>query len=262
MRFQDATGAFGAFQWLRPAEGRSVAYGEEAVRKDKLTVIRFGNYIVEMEGAEAVDEHIEAMLAFLPRVQMSPAPPFVRFVPTEQAVPGSQRYVLGPAALARLVPEIPPSVAAFHFGTEGQFVRYETPAGLHQMVLFSYPSSQIARGQIEAFQGLPDVVAKRSGPLIAAVVSAASLDEAQRLLARVRYSAEVTVGPREFRRHDDLRVLILDIVLLCLILAGLMIVGGVIVAGARQLVRRFAPDSLFAAPEGADMVRLDIERRG
>ena len=260
VRFHDATGAFAAYQWTSPAGAKPIPYGEQASRTDEVTLIQLGNYLVRMEGAEPVDEHVELMLGFLPRVLMTPPPPLTRFVPQENRVPGSERHILGPVVLGRLAPDIPPSVAAFHFGTEGQFVRYESPAGELRLALFSYPSSQIARGQIEEFQKLPSVIAKRTGPLVAAVVSPASADEAQFLLAKVQYAADVTATPRPVGRHENLGTLILDIVVLCAVLVGLMIVGGVIVAGSRMLVSRYAPNSLFASSDGPGMVRLEIDK--
>jgi hypothetical protein len=261
VRFRDATGAFAAYQWVRPANGESVPHGAQAVRLGDLTVIQFGNYLVRMQGALPVAEHVEAMLGFLPRMQITPTPPLLGFVPPGQLVAGSQRHILGPLALREVAPEIPPSVAAFHFGTEAQALRYESPAGEMRMVLFSYPSPQIARGQIEEFQKLSGIIAKRSGPLIAAVISPASPDEAQLLLAKVQYAVEVTPTPHEVGRHDNLGTLIWDIVLLCAVLIVLMIVGGAIVAGSRILARRYVPNSLFAANDGPDMVRLDIDNR-
>ena len=259
-RFQDATGAFAGYQWLRPDGGQLVPYGEQALRRGNVTTIRFGNYVVRMEGSEALEEHVEAMLAFLPRVVLSSPPPVLKYVPTDQLSPFSGRYILGPVSLAELAPEIPPSVAAFHFGTEGQYVLYDTPSGQLKMMLFSYPSPQIAQGQIGPFNELSQVTAKRAGPLIAAVVSSPSADETQRLLSRVRYVAEVTVTHRTQHRYDDLSVLFMDIILFCVALAFLMIVGGGIVAGSRFVARRYAPNSILGASDAAAMVRLDIDR--
>ena len=260
-RFQDATGAFAGYQRLRPSQGQSAPYGEQALREANTTAIRFGNYVVLMTGAEAVDEHVEAMLAFLPRVTLTAAPPVLKYVPTEQLIPFSGRYVLGPASLSELAPEIPPSVAAFHFGTEGQYLRYDTPSGELRMILFSYPLPQMAQGQIGLFNDLERVTAKRAGPLIAAVLSSPSPDETQRLLSRVRYVAEITLTHRTKRRYDDLRTLFIDVIMLCVVLALLMIVGGAIVAGSRMVARRYAPNSILGASDEAAMVRLDINRR-
>ena len=58
-RFEDPTGAFAAFQWLQPTEASDSAYGQRARQSGDRTLIQFGNYLVEMRGAEPVDEHVE-----------------------------------------------------------------------------------------------------------------------------------------------------------------------------------------------------------
>jgi hypothetical protein len=98
------------------------------------------------------------------------------------------------------------------------------------------------------------------GSIIAFVASPVSPDDAERLLAKVQYSMEVTVTPQEQNgRHDNLGNLILDIVMLCGVLIALMIVGGVLVAGARIMAGRYAPGSIFAVQEGSEMTRLNID---
>ena len=261
VRFGDATGAFAAFHWLRPAQGREAPFGERAIQNGESTLIHFGNYVIRMDGSLPVEEHVELMLAYLPRVQITAAPPLVNYFPPDQLIPNSTRHVLGPVVLEKLTPEIPPSVAAFHYGGEAHYGRYDTPSGEHQMLLFSYPTPQIVRGQIEEFNKLRNVVAKRDGPLIAVVLAPKSADEAQRLLARVHYAAEVTLHYRDPVRHDNLGNLILDILIFCAILCVLMIVGGTIVAGTRLAAGRYAPNSIIAPPAEFDMVKMDIERR-
>jgi len=258
-RFYDDTAAYAAYHWQRPAAGAAAEYGKRAWAGPESTLIHFGNYLVEISGAAPEDDHIELMLAFLPRVRVTPDPPVLKFVPEEGLIESSRRHVLGPESLERAAPSIPPSVAGFHFGAEAQVVRYETPAGEMQMLIFSYPSPQMARKQVEEFYQLEDVVAKRSGSLIGVVAQPSSADEAQRLLARVRYEAEVTANQQPAKRHDNLGILLLDIVILCGILIGLMLLGGLLVGGARILAGRYAPNSIMAAPDGSGMTRLGID---
>ncbi len=259
-RFQDPTGAFAAFLSLQPAEGVARPYGEGAVRSGDRTLIRFGNYVIEMRGADPVDEHVELMLAFLPRVQMTALPPLVAYFPTDQIVPHSTRHILGPAGLERVAPTIPPSVAAFHFGTEAHYGRYATPNGEHKLLLFSYPTPQIARDQFEAFNQLDAAVVKRSGPLVAVVPNPPSADEAQRLLARVRYAAEITPHHREMTRSENLATLLTDIIIFCCLLVFLMIFGGGIVAVTRMMAGKYAPESILASADEGNILRLDIDK--
>ena len=184
-------------------------------------------------------------------------------MPEDVLVPDTGRHILGPVSLEKLVPDLAPSVVGFHFGTEGYFGRFATPSGEMRMIVWDYPSNPIARGQIESFQALDWAVAKQDGPLIAVVLNPDSADEAQRLLARVRYRAEVTQHAEEAKRHESLRNIILDTFILCGLLAGLMVIGGVLVAGTRRLAGRLAPDSILAPPQGvADAATRNRRPRG
>ncbi len=66
------------------------------------------------------------------------------------------------------------------------------------MAIFNYPTPQIAMQQVPDFEKLPGAMAKRSGPLVAVVLSPADPDFAERLLAQVRYQAD---HPRRVRSH-------------------------------------------------------------
>lgn len=262
MQFYDDTGAVAAYSWLRPAGATEVERGERAVEKGDYILIHFANYLLSLEGDTPDEESIEIALAYLPRPKPTADPPVLRYVPEDALVTGSGRHILGPVSLERLAPDLSPSVVGFHFGTEGYYGRYSTPAGEAEMIVWDYPSNPIARGQVEEFHALEGPVAKQDGPLIAVVLESPSPDEAQRLLAQVRYRAEVTQHHQEPKRHDSLPNLILDTFVLCGLLAGLMVVGGVLVAGTRRLAGRFAPDSILANPQGPNIQRLSLDGEG
>ncbi len=103
-------------------------------------------------------------------------------------------------------------------------------------------------------------MAKRDGPLISVVLDPSSPDEAQRLLASIRYRADVTLNHQPPERYDSLKNIVLDSLFLCAILAVLMVIGGVLVAVTRRLAGKVAPASILAAPEGADLQQLNIGR--
>jgi len=261
LQFYDDTGAVAAFSWLRPDGAARVERGERAVEKGDSILIHFANYVVTLDGDRPDEEDIEVALAYLPRPKPTSDPPVFRYVPQATLVPDTGRLILGPAGLERIAPELPPSVVGFHFGTEGYFARYSTAGGEARMIIWEYPSNPIARGQIEAFHGHEGVVAKHDGPLIAVVLAPGSLDEAERLLARVRYRAEVTRHVEPPERHDNLKNIVLDSFLLCGILASMMVLGGLLVAGARRVAGRIAPDSILAPPQGSGMQRLELGSR-
>ncbi len=258
-RYYDDTGAFSAYLWEKPGEGEADTYGKRAWKGPDSTLIHFGNYVVEIRGEFPEDDNIELMLAYLPRVRITPDPPMLAYMPVDAMTAGTQKHILGPEALQRLTPEVAPSVAGFHFGAEAQFAEYDVDGERERLLLFSYPTPQMAREQAAKFHEVGALVAKRSGPMIAAVVASARPDAAQRLLAKVRYEAEVTLNYEEPKRHDNVGTLIYDIMILSGVLASLSIVGGILVAGGRILASRVAPNSLFAAPEGDGMTHLGID---
>lgn len=259
-RFYDDTGAFSAFYELREAGGATAEYGKRAwVNPDGTTLIQLGNYLVRMKGDAPVDEHVELMLAFFPQVRVTADPPVWAYTPVDEPKSGSQRHVLGPVGLERVAPEVPPSVAGFHFGAEAYYGVYPSEVGDQRLLMMSYPTPQMAREQIEKFYDLEGLVAKRSGPMIGVALDPPSPDQAERLLSKVRYQAEVTTDYAEPARHDRLDLLLIDILILCGILIVLCVVGGLAVAGGRLLASRVAPNSLFAAPEGDGMTKLELD---
>ena len=259
-QFIDDTGAFSAFRWEQSANGNYSGYGERSWTDGDETLIHFANYLVRFKGVMPPDEPVETMLAFFPRVKPTPDPPVLTLRPSEGMIAGTEKHILGPVGLEKLAPEISPSTAGFHFGAEAHFAEYETDAGPARMLLFSYPTPQMARVQADEFYKVEKLVAKRSGPIIAVVVDPSSPDAAQRLLSKIRYNAEVTTTyTDEPEKPLTISEIVLDTFILVGILVGLCVLGGIFVAGGRYLAGRVAPSSIFAAPEGDGLIHLDLD---
>jgi hypothetical protein len=92
--------------------------------------------------------------------------------------------------------------------------------------------------------------------LIAIAINPATPDDAERLVSRVKYQAEVTLSERPPTLRDNPANLFLNVFILCLILAGICVLGGVMVGGFRLLVRRAG-----ASGEGDDMISLHLSGR-
>lgn len=258
-QFYDDTGAFSAFRRQQSKDGMYSGFGERSWTDDDSTMIHFANYVVTLEGDMPLDDHIELMLTFLPRVRPTPDPPVLAYVPDTDLKGSVQRHILGPVGLAEVLPEISPSTAGFHFGTEVHYAEYRIEDGVERMALFYYPTPQMAREQVEKFREVEGVIAKRTGPIIAAVVGSSSPDTAERLMSRVRYEADVTPHFKKPERSDDLTTVVLDTFVLVGILISLFVVGGIFVAGTRMLASRVAPNSLFAVPKGDGLTRLELD---
>jgi len=255
-RLKDSTGAFAAFQWQRPAEARPTKLSELAVETEKTAAVAYGNYLLLFDGWKPQVTDLGALVDRLPKLEKSPLPPLAGYLPTQDLVPNSERYILGPASLDRFRPGIPPSVAAFHMGAEGQLGRFRAGGQEMELVIFSYPTPHIARDQSAAFQKLPGVMAKRAGPLVALIVSPADADAAERLLALVRYQAEVTLTEYVPTARDNIGNLILNIFLLTGILLLFCAAAGLAYGGLLALTRRWR-----GGPGEDPMIMLHLEDR-
>jgi hypothetical protein len=234
----DSTGALGAYDWQAAgADMASKSAPLAAETKNSLLLVH-GNYLLRFEGYKPSKEELEAIYGTLKNVDNTALPVLMGYLPLQNLAPHSERYVLGPVGLERFDPGIPPSVAAFHFGAEAQIGMFQSPRGPVELAIFNYPTAQIARQKVGDFEKLPGSMAKRSGPLVAVVLSPVDADFAERLLGEVRYQADVTRDEYVPTRRDNPGVLILNIFILIGILVLFALVSGFAFGGFRLLRRK------------------------
>jgi hypothetical protein len=255
-RLADPTAALGAYQWQRPAGGTRSKLAALAAETPKSAVAVHGNLLLVFDGYKPSAEEYGALVGGLRNVDTSALPTLTGFLPSRTLVAGSERYIIGPAGLEKFNPGIPPSVAAFSMGAEAQIGVYESPKGDMKLALFNYPTPQIAIQRYEEFQKVPGVMAKRSGPIVAAMVAPADRDAAEKLLAEVRYEAQITLSEYVPTQRDNIGNLIINAFVLIGILLGFSVVAGLAFGGVRavrRLVRR--------GEEPEAMIALHLENR-
>ena len=238
-RFRDPTGAMAAFEWQRPAGAAPSSVGPLAVETQDALVLAFHNYLLRFDGWKPDGTALAPLLEVLPQLDQGSLPTLPGYMPAGNRIANSERYVLGPVSLALFEKRIPPSVAAFHLGTEGQFARYQAKGGELMLGLFSYPTPNLARDREAAFSALPGAVVKRSGPLVAVILSPADANEAERLLAKVQYQAAITWSERMPTVRDNVANLILNVFMLVGLLLVFCAAAGLAVGGLRVLARRY-----------------------
>src|SRR3984957_16816298 len=191
-QLQDSTGAMAAFNWQRPAAAKVSRASAFAAETATGLMLVHGNFLLSFDGYKPEASELAALAGTLIHVDGTPFPTLPGFLPAQDLVPNSERYITGPVGLQTFDAAVPPSVAAFHYGTEAALGVFHSPKGNLTMAVFNYPTPQIAMDRVSAFQNLPGAMAKRSGPLVAVVVAPADPDAAERLLAQVQYRAEIT----------------------------------------------------------------------
>src|SRR5579864_3747984 len=278
-RFADASGAFGAYTfYLQPAMTKE-QIGDQGASLGQRVLFYRGNVMVDaqfsresaMSGAE-----LRELAGALPRPEGNAAnlPTFIEFMPRRGYVANTQKYVMGPFALAALAAPVPADLVDFNASSEVSMGRYNTSSGEATLMLISYPTPQLAaehlrridaahqmtpQSGVSSIENAGSFFDKRTGPILAIASGPVSDSDAKSLLRMVNYESffNDTTTTENSQAHD-LYMLILNIVVLCAILAGLAIVAGVAFGGIRILMKRWYPDKIFDRPEQMEFISLHL----
>ena len=191
-QLSDSTGALGAYDWQAAGAEKPSQAAPLAAETTNGLILVHGNYLLRFDGYKPSKEELEALYGTLRNLDNTALPVLTGYLPADRLAQHSERYVIGPVGLQRFAPGIPPSVAAFHFGAEAQIGVFHSPKGDVELAIFNYPTAQIAMQKVGDFEKIPGAMAKRSGPLVAVVLSPADADFAERLLGEVRYQASTS----------------------------------------------------------------------
>lgn len=217
-QLNDSTGAAAAAQWLQPA------------------VIQHGNYLLRLEGGLPAAD-LTALKSKLPKVDRAASPTLLRFFPSRNRIPGSERYVLGPVSLNKFEPRITGGLAGFDKGAEGQMALYKTGGEDARLLLLSYPTPQIAGDRFRQLEKVPEVRARRHGPMVA-VVMGGTPQGAETLLSSIAYKPSVSWS-EPVPKNENPGDMILAICMLALALIVASVVLGLFFGGFRIAFGKF-----------------------
>jgi len=270
-KFNDATGTYGAFTFYRQPAMKTERIGTKAASANQRILFFRDNVLVdanfdrltEMSAAE-----LRELAALLPAAKVSAAnlPTLPEYLPKNDVVENSAKYILGPQALVAAKVPLTPEQVDFSHDPEILVQDYSSKSGPLTLILLQYPTPQIAGERLRALQSPQQsspnmLLIRRSGPLVDVVTGATSSDEAQRLLTSVNYEAEVTWNEAtSMSKRDNIGNLILGIFALIGIILLISFIFGVFFGGIRLLVKRFFPGRVFDRPEDIEFIQLHLRR--
>ncbi len=241
-RMKDLTGALGAWEWLRSANGRPCDLASFCTQDRKRVVISEENYVVAFDGGFPTKPEVVAVLKSLPNKRDTSLPPILTFLPRQGLVADSARYILGPVSLAAFAPELAPAKVGFDQGAEAQVADYKLGdnASAVRLAIFDYPTPEMARFHATQFKMLPDLHVKRSDVLVAVVFGSANLAQADTLLSRVQYEAKITWNESpQPSPIKPLYRLLKNIIYASIALSALSLTAGLMYACMRLYRRRY-----------------------
>jgi len=271
-RFNDATGAYGAFTFYRQPAMTIEEIGTKAAGANNRILFFRSNVLVDanfdrvtaMSAAE-----LRELAGLLPSAKGSAdnLPTLPQYLPKQDAVANSAKYILGPQAL--LIAKSPLTAEQVDFSHDPEILTqdYSSKSGDLTLTLLAYPTPQIAGERLRALQSVPQTtrtfLARRTGPILDVVTGAIGSSEAQTLLNSVNYEAEVTWNEATtVSKRDNIGNLILAVFALIGIILLISIIFGVFFGGIRILAKRMFPDKVFDRPDEMEIIQLHLEEPG
>jgi hypothetical protein len=284
-RFDDASGAYGAYTYYKTPPMQIEKIGDGAASMNERVLFYRGNILVD-----AVFQKLSAMSAAelrelaeglpLPSGNTRNLPGLPAYLPTQSYVKNTAKYVVGPAALQHVDAPVPTELVDFNAGAEVVVGNYNSSGGEATLMLISYPTPQIAADHLRRIEaarqpssqpvnGEPaasvlrsPIFDKRTGPLVVVAAGPLSQAEARSLLASVNYDANVTWNENTyFTKRDNLANLLVNVIILCFIIIGFALIAGVAFGGIRILAKRLFPDHVFDQAQSREFISLHLSEK-
>jgi hypothetical protein len=279
MRFADATGAYGAFTFYRKPGMKPETLGNGGAGDANEVVFWSGVTVVDAtfdSAAENPASALKSLVAQLPQAAGSNAvaPTLPQYLPQSGLDPSTIHYATGPVAYTRMGGVLPVALIDFSRDAEAVTAQYSHQSGKGTLTILEYPTPQMAMDRAKAIdamlkgplpatlqQGNQGALAvKHSGPLVAVTNGDMSAEEAQALLAGVKYQADVTWNrPDNFKREvKNAAAMLIGIAYLTAILAACAVSLGFFLGGGRALWRIMRGKPASAVYE-EEFISLDLK---
>jgi hypothetical protein len=256
-QFDDATGAYAAYSYLRKSTADQVMLSGVSVVISSLKP--------SIESAAL----LKTVQIGLPKVGGTKGlPPLLpTYLPKQGLEPDSVTYALGPVGYQSLGAAVPQEIIGFDKAAEVVTAKYQ---GKGTLTMLLYPTPQIAGDhgrQIEAEMNRQGASAgtvklRREGPLVLMTTGAWKPAEAQEIVENIHLRNEVTWNkpvPPEF--HSEIRKTV-SLLTSILIFCGLGALAAVVIAlflgGARAAIRVMQGKPAATEPE---FLRIDLSGR-
>lgn len=264
LRFDDASGAYGAYTLYRHDNWPKEEIGTGATSDNNRVLFWLGNVVVDanfskistMSGAALRD-----LASQIPVVggNKAIAPPILGNLPQKDLDGQTTHYALGPAGYAGSGGVLPPSLVGFDRGAEAATASYKLSSGKATLTVINYPTPQMAAAQAKTIQDYlkagdspqhpftqplkdsnPTVLeVRRSGPLVAVVSGDPIQDDAKKLISAVHFDADTSPipGGGDTDVQKTAKLLIGIITLVAVMFAAALLLA-VFLGGGRAAYRR------------------------
>jgi len=269
-RFQDASGAYGAFTFYRAPNMQPETIGALAASANDRVLFFASNVLVmaQFDHVTATSAgELRELTKDLPAISgpASALPSLPNYLPRKDLVTNSAKFIVGPEALAMVGAPINAAAVDFSKQPEVLLGDYSQDGNTAELVLINYPTPEIAGARLRAIEeanpNQPDTTfqVKRTGPIVALVKGNLSQSDAKVLLGRINYEAEVTWNENAGNSKKDN---IGNLVIAASILAGTIFLISVVTGGlfgiGRIFFEKFFPERYAAHEQKTEFIKLHL----
>ncbi len=268
-QMRDATGSYGVYTFFRePGMEEQEGEGSMVVGQGRW-LARRGVYVIDARGESLSRDEAPMLLTEIPagRRGREVLPQLPDYLPEEDQIPNSTRFLVGPVAFERMATRLSPSAIGFNLGAEAAIAQYSAEGSHSRFLLVSYATPQLAARQLQSFEETspksdPEdqspVYIRREGSLLAFALDAPQQEVAENLFDGIRYESVITWNERAPTLRDNVGDLLLAALLLTGFCLLITLVAGISFGGLRYLAKKFLPWAVFDRPSQIEIIRLNI----
>jgi len=269
-RFDDASGAYGAFTFYKTPEMLTQDIGDHAFSLNNRVLFFRGDVLVDanferlsmMSAAE-----LRELASDLPRAGGTSGnlPTLPNYLPKRDLNTSTSNYIVGPIGLQQVRAPISAQLVDFSKGAEVVTAEYSINATPSTLMLIGYPTPQIAAAQLDAIdkakeshQLSTEITTRRTGPIVAVLASATTQQNAKAFLDQVNYDADVTWNQDTGSSQRAVGHMMLGIMMLAGVLIVIAVVASFAFGGFRVLMQRLFHNRVFDLPEQIELIALHL----
>jgi Family of unknown function (DUF6599) len=274
-RLHDPTVAYSAYSFLRPQDATGLKPTQHSAVAQSRAMLLIGNFLVEVTGQDLprVEPALEELAQEVaPQASQEVYPDLWQHLPLGDIVPGSDRYIVNPALLARVLPIGTGDWLGFGNGAEAELAQYRISGRDITFVVASYPTQQLAAKQADTFardfnlnarnpapDARPVVFVRRVSSLVGLVYGTDSPAVADALLGRIAYRTEVTWNEPGFKLKDlTMPQYVVGIFIGTGIIMLFALVAGIAFGGFRLIMKRLLPGKVFDRRRSVEILQLGL----
>jgi hypothetical protein len=276
-KLKDPSGSYGLYSFLRTPDMPRAELAEHSSMSQDRALVLVGNLIIEVRGKDLAILHgaLKALVAAVsPQAQSGLFPTMSDHLPRRGLIERTDHYVLGPAALYKLLPVSSEDWLGFSQGVEAELARYRTSGHEITLLIADFPTPQAAQKKLSELQqkfnlngsntaaGPSALYASRSLTLLAIVSGAQTQAEADALLKQISSTAEITWNEPNFElTQPGIGAMIYGAIIGTGIICAFAVISGIAFGGARLAIKRLFPDKVFDRSSQMQVLQLGLSSK-